>query len=504
MFFSAEVLSIKSNSKLGVVWIAATLGPKSATRKLGRRDLSVINIPETCHYLADPPQAWSLRLTSSMMVGVTRVYGQQCSYQYQDVQQFCSRITKLQISTDLDMQPSNARNTASITIGKVDTLPKVGVLNDMTLPDLDIATLLKAATDGYGTPEQGRKDKEGILASSSSSLSKPFYASSSSRLSSSDSFALQSDLIGTTAFPDTNFDDNLFADGAAFPVALNLFQRRDDAARTASLEVPDVLHQAAAVIKSRKRRSTINYFDSELMLDKEHLFLNDHEIMTDYLKAAISGKASRETIINAINLITTPTEDMIEGLTGTKLDFHFTIPPLTGKNNTDFEHFNDDDSNNFHMDAEAYRSGNNNVQIDLTPSTKHMPWSSIPGSDIDFNRRSSSDLSMQGLILSGSSSPTRSHSSIASNTAYPSFFTSLPENIKASTVASRDTLDFLHFCQERTNERSKTSFFSLINRQTESRHVAANAFSHILQLTSANLMQVRQVKPHGDIELVVC
>lgn len=506
MFFSTEVLGVKSNSKLGVVWIAATLGPKSSTRRLVRRDLSTVNIPETCRYLADPPQAWSLRLTSSMMVGVTRVYGQQCSYQYQDVHQFCSRITKLQTTNDLDMQPS-AKNSASITMGKIDTLPTVSALNEMTLPDLDIAALLKTTMNGFGTPEQGRKDKDGLPGSSSSSLAKPYYTSSSGRLSSSDSSMLNNDLIGSAAFPDTNFDDSAFADGANFPLPLNLFQRHADSLKLSSMDMLSDLNQIPSAKRSpRKRRITINLFDAELMLDKEKLFLSDREIMSDFLKAdANHQKSSKDLITNAISLLTTPAEDMIDGLTDVKLDWGLGIEASAAASaaalGAGLETFNDND--NYPNDIEAYRS-NYNMQIDSTPSTKHMPWSSHPGSDGDFGRRSSSDLSLHGLMLSTSSSPTRSHSSITTGTNYQNYFTALPANIQATTSASRDELDFLHFCKEHTDTDAKVAFFALISPRRETRHVAANAFCHILHLATERVIKVRQMRAHGDIEITVC
>ena len=61
MFYSAELLTVKNHSGLGVVWyidldstvlivycrLAATLGPKSNARKLNRRDFNNVDIVET-------------------------------------------------------------------------------------------------------------------------------------------------------------------------------------------------------------------------------------------------------------------------------------------------------------------------------------------------------------------------------------------------------------------------------------------------------------------------
>lgn len=40
-----------------------------------------------------PPNPFSLRLSANLMIGVSRVYGQQCFYHMSDVQGLCSRLT---------------------------------------------------------------------------------------------------------------------------------------------------------------------------------------------------------------------------------------------------------------------------------------------------------------------------------------------------------------------------------------------------------------------------
>ena len=101
MFYSNEILNLKSNAQMGLVWLAATVGPKSSSSKrLGRREISSISIQETCTFLRAPPQPLSLRLSASLMVGVSRVYGQQCYYHYTDVQGLCNKITQIHASTN--------------------------------------------------------------------------------------------------------------------------------------------------------------------------------------------------------------------------------------------------------------------------------------------------------------------------------------------------------------------------------------------------------------------
>ena len=75
--------------------LAATLGPKSNAKRLGRRDLNTINISDTCAFLSSPPEPHSLRLSANLMIGVSRVYGQQCHYHMSDVQGLCHKLSHM-------------------------------------------------------------------------------------------------------------------------------------------------------------------------------------------------------------------------------------------------------------------------------------------------------------------------------------------------------------------------------------------------------------------------
>jgi hypothetical protein len=83
------------SSLLLVFRLAATLGPKSNARRLGRKDLTSVSVPETCSFLAAPPEPLSLRLSANLMIGISRVYGQQCQYHMVDVQGLCTKLTHL-------------------------------------------------------------------------------------------------------------------------------------------------------------------------------------------------------------------------------------------------------------------------------------------------------------------------------------------------------------------------------------------------------------------------
>ncbi|KAL0951212.1 hypothetical protein HGRIS_007935 [Hohenbuehelia grisea] len=73
MFFTPELLE-RRDSGFGLLWLAATLGPKSTFKKLPRRDVMTADISQLCDLISEPAEPLALRLSSNLMVGVARVY----------------------------------------------------------------------------------------------------------------------------------------------------------------------------------------------------------------------------------------------------------------------------------------------------------------------------------------------------------------------------------------------------------------------------------------------
>ncbi|KAK9376205.1 Rec8 like protein-domain-containing protein [Lipomyces chichibuensis] len=84
MFYSYDILSRRS-SGLSTVWLIATLGSKSSLKRVHRKDILSVSIPEACNLIIHPPQPLALRLSSSLLYGVTSIYDQQSGFLYSDV-----------------------------------------------------------------------------------------------------------------------------------------------------------------------------------------------------------------------------------------------------------------------------------------------------------------------------------------------------------------------------------------------------------------------------------
>ncbi|KAH7103992.1 Rec8 like protein-domain-containing protein [Auriculariales sp. MPI-PUGE-AT-0066] len=73
MFFSTELLT-KRDGGFGLLWLAATLGPKSSFNKLPKRSVLNADISQLCLLISEPKEPLSLRLSSNLLVGAARVF----------------------------------------------------------------------------------------------------------------------------------------------------------------------------------------------------------------------------------------------------------------------------------------------------------------------------------------------------------------------------------------------------------------------------------------------
>ncbi|GKZ19333.1 hypothetical protein AbraIFM66951_005562 [Aspergillus brasiliensis] len=85
MFYSHEILTSPEHG-VATVWLVATLGSKSVTKKLNKKAILNVDVPKTCGVIMDPVAPMALRLQGNLLYGVSRVYSQQCGYTLNDAQ----------------------------------------------------------------------------------------------------------------------------------------------------------------------------------------------------------------------------------------------------------------------------------------------------------------------------------------------------------------------------------------------------------------------------------
>ncbi|KAJ5595457.1 uncharacterized protein N7459_001665 [Penicillium hispanicum] len=134
MFYSHEILTSPEHG-VATIWLVATLGSRSITRRLNRKAILDVDVPEACRVIINPEAPMALRLQGSLLYGVSRVYHQQCGYTLLDAQAMHDKmISMLKLMPGGGLDPSAGKAKPSSLVLPYDPtfLPETG------LPGLDI------------------------------------------------------------------------------------------------------------------------------------------------------------------------------------------------------------------------------------------------------------------------------------------------------------------------------------------------------------------------------
>lgn len=94
MFYSHEILTSPEHG-IATIWLVATLGSRSITRRLNKKAILDVDVPKACEVIMDPAAPMALRLQGNLLYGVARVYDQQCRYTLTDVQAMHDRLRSM-------------------------------------------------------------------------------------------------------------------------------------------------------------------------------------------------------------------------------------------------------------------------------------------------------------------------------------------------------------------------------------------------------------------------
>ncbi|KAJ1650822.1 hypothetical protein IWQ61_008469 [Dispira simplex] len=142
MFYSQELATFKKHG-LATVWLAATVGSKSRLRKLSKQEIVRVNVQRACHYVQKPPEPLALRLTSNLLVGISRVYDQQLGYYVADVNRVWAGLR-----TSISRLPNEDLLTCTVPEG-----PDVGY-KTITITEEDLTPNLGIQTETFCTQQQ--------------------------------------------------------------------------------------------------------------------------------------------------------------------------------------------------------------------------------------------------------------------------------------------------------------------------------------------------------------
>ncbi|KAB5528826.1 putative sister chromatid cohesion protein [Coniochaeta sp. 2T2.1] len=118
MFYSHEILT-STQYGVATIWLVATIGPRSHTRKITRKAIQGVNIPRACDTIIQPGAPIALRLQSNLLYGVSRVYDQQCTYMLTDVEKVQSHMQtfyRVWGTSNIDPQAGKAKRDQLIIV----------------------------------------------------------------------------------------------------------------------------------------------------------------------------------------------------------------------------------------------------------------------------------------------------------------------------------------------------------------------------------------------------
>ncbi|OOQ82058.1 hypothetical protein PEBR_40600 [Penicillium brasilianum] len=152
MFYSHEILTSPEHG-VATIWLVATLGSRSITRRLNRKAILDVDVPGACNVIVNPDAPMALRLQGSLLYGVSRVYDQQCGYTLLDAQTMRDKmVSMLKQLPGGGLDPSAGKTKPTNLILPYDPtfIPETG------LPGLDINfSLFDESTDDSLTQRSG-------------------------------------------------------------------------------------------------------------------------------------------------------------------------------------------------------------------------------------------------------------------------------------------------------------------------------------------------------------
>ncbi|KAJ5952954.1 uncharacterized protein N7479_011367 [Penicillium vulpinum] len=163
MFYSHEILTSPEHG-VATIWLVATLGSRSISRRLNRKAILDVDVPNACRVIINPDAPMALRLQGSLLYGVSRVYNQQCGYTLLDTQAMHDKmVSKLKIIPASGLDPAAGQTKPSNLILPYDP----SFLPETALPGLEIDLSYFS-----GTPDDSSSQPSGLwIKSPNNSLS---------------------------------------------------------------------------------------------------------------------------------------------------------------------------------------------------------------------------------------------------------------------------------------------------------------------------------------------
>ncbi|KAJ0123109.1 rec8 protein [Diaporthe amygdali] len=159
MFYSHEILASPQYG-VATVWLVANLGVYTTNRKLNRKAIESVNVPQACDTIEKPPGApIALRLQGSLLYGVSGVYLKKHNYLLEDAEKVWTHMRafyrSLQQSTSngIDLKAGKAKRSQLILVDDPNFVPSFDLPpldfdenGDLLFPGLDFSQRTKLSS----------------------------------------------------------------------------------------------------------------------------------------------------------------------------------------------------------------------------------------------------------------------------------------------------------------------------------------------------------------------
>ncbi|KAJ2083432.1 R8 protein [Coemansia sp. RSA 988] len=135
MFYSQDLLC-KRGGRFGAIWLLATSGETSRRLGITTKELIAVNISRTCADIIVPPVPLSLRLSSTLLIGLVRALARKTHLLFTDCHSTWSRILATPwITSKQGFDPFISAHTTVSNTNTI-TLKSVGCLDYLDVPDV--------------------------------------------------------------------------------------------------------------------------------------------------------------------------------------------------------------------------------------------------------------------------------------------------------------------------------------------------------------------------------
>ncbi|KAI0602576.1 Rec8 like protein-domain-containing protein [Biscogniauxia sp. FL1348] len=140
MFYSHEILTSRQYG-VATIWLVATTGNRASARKITRKAIQEVDVEKACSKILEPGAPIALRLQGSLLLGVSKVFDQQCAYMMNDAKKIQNHMNMFfgeLNNNQLDPNAGFARPENLLLMNDPDFVP------DMQLPKLDYDEIIAA------------------------------------------------------------------------------------------------------------------------------------------------------------------------------------------------------------------------------------------------------------------------------------------------------------------------------------------------------------------------